>query len=381
MLHHENKENQTNYPLSNQSLNQQSFSSQNNLCHEEDLGFDPLCESLNALQDLMLTENSLNGRNGHTNSINYLSSRPVNTNTLNHNVNSSSNSNQLEYYHKQQFKPDLSQTFQNPSLESLLALQQNQLLTNSLAAPTSLNTLLQLNHKPNGIVPPPGFANTKLSSSSTSSSNSTSTNSSASSSVNNSASSTPSVNNFVQQNKAFLNGSNGNLHALKSIFPNANISFGNNFAHSNQSSHTNVYKNLTNLNSNNCWPDDPAIISLTDQISASNNSNSTISGLSDFSSNLNRSLSPAVGINGSHSSVKSSFYDNFSLLQNSYHPYQNYENMAKLQQLHQFMIQQQMNNNALDQAQQQHQFQMIKSLQSKNFSLILAVNFGSVVKI
>lgn len=349
-------------------MNQQPFNSQNNLFHEEDLGFDPLCESLSALQDLMLSENCLNSKNSHSNSISYLSSRPVNNSTLNHHVNSTSNPNQLEFYEKQQFKPDLSQpTFQNPSLESLLALQQNQLLTNSLAAPTSLNSLLHLNHKPNGIVPPPGFANTKVSSSSTSSSNCTSTNSSASSSVNNSASSTPSMNNFLQQNKTVLNGSNGNLHALKSIFPNANISFGNNFAHSNQSSHINTYKNLINSNSSNCWPDDPAIISLTDHISASNNSNSNISGLSDFSSNFNRSLSPAVGINGSHSSVKSSFYDNFSSLQNSYNAYQNYENIAKLQQLHQFMIQQQINNNASDQAHQQHQLQMIKSLQSKIF--------------
>lgn len=359
-MSHESVENGANYLHT--KTNQQSFKSQNNLFHEEDLGFDPLCESLNALQDLMQSENCLNNKNNsHTNGINYVSSRLANTSI---NQNASLNPAQLEYLQKQLYKSDLTShtSFQNPSLESLLSLQHNPLLTNPLGMPTSLNSLLHLNHKPNAIVPPPGFANTKISSSCTpSSSNSTSTNSSASSSVNNSASSTPSMNNFVQ-NK---NGSNGNLHALKSIFPNANISFGNNFVQSNQSSHT--YKNMTSSNSNSYWPEDPAIISLTDHVSASNNSSSNngISGLSDFSSNLGRSLSPAFG---SQSNVKSSFYDNFSSIHNSYNNYQNYENIAKLQQLHQFMMQQQINNNAMEQAHHHHQLQMIKSLQSKKFS-------------
>lgn len=79
-----------------------------------------------------------------------------------------------------------------------------------------------------------------------------------------------------------------NLHkTLKSILPNANISFGATNANTNyQANMANANRNslnFNNTNGNNFWPDDPAIVSLTDRSHLLQNGN-LINGASQFQS-------------------------------------------------------------------------------------------------
>ncbi len=123
------------------------------------------------------------------------------------------------------------------------------------------------------VIPPPGFFLTTESSLKPQFATSSSSSSSNFSSVNNSSPSTPSTSNGIIANRgtcqAETNIFSKNLHnTLKSILPNANISFGYNNGN-NSTIANNNYVNSNNLNSlpnlNNknelCWPDDPAIIS------------------------------------------------------------------------------------------------------------------------
>lgn len=176
-----------------------------------------------------------------------------------------------------------------------------------------LNKILLKNNLSKMIVPPPGFNNTFNSPISTSSTNSSS--SSTSSSVNNSTSTTPALNQQTKQpnnyqkindsmarnaklkeNKnddlnSFNLNSDDNLlntqqnmvnisknlqETFRSIFPNAHISFGaNSNQQQQQQQQTQNSNQASNYNKNqfmideqllkrNCWPDDPAIVSLND---------------------------------------------------------------------------------------------------------------------
>lgn len=305
------------------------------------MGFDPWCESARALQDLMQIEsqtsstkptsvpvnlmsssssstqfntnlnnlsnlnnhnllgssysnNNNNNNNGHLNNLNHLNSlnNLAKLQSLQNNIsnNNNTNSNFLSHFE---------------FLQKQLLLNNNN-NTNSKLSDLSLESLLYTNgtNSLNGLLlkqqqqPPPGFSTNTVkfnSSSSSSSSASSSAASSTSSSVNNSASSTPSINNNNSNStKNGMHHVGGSLHnTLKSIFPNANISFGaqpssngslNNHHNLGLNSQTN--NKLQNL-TNNYWPDDPAIISLTDNV------NNGIGSLSEFNS-LHRALSPSL---------------------------------------------------------------------------------------
>jgi hypothetical protein len=99
-----------------------------------------------------------------------------------------------------------------------------------------------------------------------------------------------------------------NLHkTLKSILPNANISFGAVNGNANANANANFHMgnpnrnslNFNNMNGNNFWPDDPAIVSLTDRSHLmQNGAQSQFQSLNDFqmannaNNGGNRAISP-----------------------------------------------------------------------------------------
>jgi hypothetical protein len=123
------------------------------------------------------------------------------------------------------------------------------------------------------------------------------------------------------------------LHkTLKSILPNANISFGNYNNNDNNNKNNNINNNnnkpyqlinsyttsnLKETDTNYLWPDDPAIVSLTDRFDLNSNINNlanlgSLLGISNvqYSNYLNHDLS--INKNHNNSSFSTNFYNTFS---------------------------------------------------------------------
>jgi hypothetical protein len=210
----------------------------------------------------------------------------------------------LEFLQKQLLITAINEKSDNSSLNSDLYMAKNYSNSDS--------SCLNQNHSNNAnkykedstilnskyVIPPPGFLIPNQTSSKPSFLVSSSSSSSSNfSSVNNSSNSTPPTDTNGQplhrgSNQEDTNLFSKSLHStLKSILPNANISFGynnSNIIPNNTHTNPNNINSLSSLNSNIdlCWPDDPAIITSFTESSLLNGINTCFSNYQDSRSDV-----------------------------------------------------------------------------------------------
>jgi hypothetical protein len=178
------------------------------------------------------------------------------------------------------------------------------------------------------------------------------------------------------ENNSLMQSDTLNLHkTLKSILPHANISFGNNNNATNTNNNNFHAKNNSNTlqfnspssstenrmsqhhnnNNNNFWPDDPAIVSLTDR--SHNFANGLTNSFSDLqyqlvnnnnNNNSNGSVSPSLFSALSNISNKNQATINHLKLQNARFQQQNAEQQQQQQFLNNQYFQNFNNNNKID---------------------------------